>query len=382
MWNKPLLIFTVFLLFLTFPTDTLAGVSPTLLTPQDKSQTTSTKLEWQEPSYALYKSGNTYLIQIDNEISFSVPDKNTYTSNEYYSPKLSQGTWFWRVKAKDSGGTWSNWSSIWSFILVDQITSNSSATPSPLPTPAATSTPTPTPSSTSAVNVFNITNLPNEITSDQTFKPLVNLSLPNNPNAKIYLKGAFKKDGGSNYFGLTKVSGSWVSNNSGYNSQFSITTNNSGNWTGELEVKPDDTDSGFEGPGDYIFKVGRYIDGNSSVSWSNEVNINVSKTSLPTPTLSPIPSPASIITIPTPPDTPSAKLSQKSASASSQIKQASVAGIETTSATPNPSAKIMNQKESKSSIPLLGILIIVAGVAIGFYIRLKDKIKFPLWKNI
>ena len=142
------------------------------------------------------------------------------------------------------------------------LTNSGGTSPSPSPSPSPTSS-------------FTISSIPSEINSDQTFTINVNLILQNYPDSKFYLKGAFKKSDSSNYFGLTKVSSSWIQNGSSYANQFQLTTNSSGSFNGNLEIQPDILDSGYSGTGDYIFKVGRYSDSGSGPTWSNEVNIKI-----------------------------------------------------------------------------------------------------------
>lgn len=143
-----------------------------------------------------------------------------------------------------------------------------SSSPTPTPTPIST------PTSTSSSSTFTISNVPSQIDSTESFSVSVNLSLQNSPNTIFYLKGAFKKTDSSNYFGLTKVSGSWIKNNKTYSDQYKITTDGSGLWSGTLEIQPDILDSGYEGSGDYIFKVARYSE-SGSLSWSNEVIVKI-----------------------------------------------------------------------------------------------------------
>ena len=245
-----------------------AGDPPTLTSPSNNSTVTSSTLNWQAPSYSLY-STDPYRVQVDDDPSFpsATINKDYRTKNPYYSPVLNEGVWYWRVKAKDSSGIWSNWSGIWSFTL--QTSSPATPTPTPSPTPSSTS-----PSST-VTSSFTVSDVPSQINSDQSFNVSANLSLPNNPDATFYLKGAFKKADSSNYFGLTKVSGIWIKNGSSYSEQYRITTNSTGNWSGNLEVQPDSGDSGFTGSGDYIFKVGRYTSSGSGPTWSNEATINL-----------------------------------------------------------------------------------------------------------
>ncbi len=98
------------------------------------------------------------------------------------------------------------------------------------------------------------------------------------PTVNFILKGAFKKSDSSNYFGLTKVNSNWVKNSSAYSDQYAITTDSSGNYSGNLEVEIDPFDSGYEGARDYIFKVGRYSSSGSGPTWSNESPIKINVT--------------------------------------------------------------------------------------------------------
>ena len=150
-------------------------------------------------------------------------------------------------------------------------------TPSASPNPSTSSSPASSPSSsssTSSSSSFTISNIPSKIDSTESFNPSISLSLPNSTNTTFYLKGAFKKKDGSNYFGLTKVGESWIKNNQTYSDHLKITTDSSGKWSGNLEMQPDILDNGYEGSGDYIFKVGRYTEV-GSLNWSNEVNVNI-----------------------------------------------------------------------------------------------------------
>lgn len=160
----------------------------------------------------------------------------------------------------------------------------STPTPTSTPLPTSTSTPTATPPPTSIPTSspsLTITNVPSQTSVNQEFP--VSITLTNFPiNTNYYLKGAFKKAGGSNYFGQTLVSGSWVKNSETYTQQFPITTDSSGSWSGILSVRGDPDDSGFTGQDDYIFKVGYYQD--SSISWSNETTIHLNNLSPPSPT--------------------------------------------------------------------------------------------------
>lgn len=194
------------------------------------------------------------------------------TSSGYYS---GAGTYSFKVRrytqSCSSSYTWSN--------ELTTTVSISTPTPSPSSSPSPTATPSPTPSSTSSsssssTSTFIISNIPSQIDSTESFNALVHLSLSNSPNTNLYLKGAFKQKDGTNYFGQTKVNGSWIKNNKTYSDQYKITTDSNGNWAGNLEIMPDIMDSGYEGTGEYIFKTGRYTD-DGSLNWSNETTIKI-----------------------------------------------------------------------------------------------------------
>ncbi|MBI2596825.1 hypothetical protein HYW41_01600 [Candidatus Daviesbacteria bacterium] len=131
-------------LFLFLGVKSVSAISPPVqISPVDNSQVSSSKLTWETPAYPLY-SNDPYRIQVDDNSDFSSVYRDYKTERNYYKPVLTEGTWYWRIKAKDSSGTWSDWSNSWSFIFA-------SATPSPepsptqTPTPSSTPTPTPTP---------------------------------------------------------------------------------------------------------------------------------------------------------------------------------------------------------------------------------------------
>lgn len=94
---------------------------------------------------------------------------------------------------------------------------------------------------------------------------------------KIYLKGAFYKEGSSNYFGFTKFNDSWIKNSETSKSQREVTI---GGWDNSVVVKLDYDDTGYTGVGDYKFKLGFYYltsGGNiSSVNWStNSLDVSI-----------------------------------------------------------------------------------------------------------
>jgi hypothetical protein len=257
---------------LIFSKPVFAGESPTQLGPAYGSTVTLSKLEWQAPTYPLYSNGSPYLVVVDNDQDFSSPEKNSvYLTNNYYSPKLDLGTWYWRVRAKDLDGNWSEWSPAWSFTLSDSTpipSSQLSPTNNPIPTPTSI----PNSTATSIPSDFSISGVPTQINSDQSFIVSINLSIPGKANTDYYLSGVFKSVDGTRYFGLTKTDLEWKQYSSDKGNRYKITTDSSGIWTGNLQVKPDAKDSDYKGSGDYIFKVGRYTSSGSGPTWSNEVS--------------------------------------------------------------------------------------------------------------
>lgn len=257
-----------------------AADPPILISPPDNSsQDKSPKLVW-EYSGECIESGSCFKNEVDNNSDFSSAEKSTYTNNFNYSPQgLSEGVWNWRVKAKDKSEKWSEWSNIFKFT----ITAQSAAASPTNPDPQTTTTPQPSPLSSSSKKSsghFEIKDIPSEINSDQEFDISVSLNLPEKTNTGFYLKGAFKKSDSSNYFGFT-LNGDWVKNNSSYSSQYKIATDSEGKWAGKIKVRPDSLDSGFDGSGNYILKVGRYSDSGSGPVWSNELNIKINEVKSP-----------------------------------------------------------------------------------------------------
>lgn len=350
MSGKLIILTILLLLFGVQPV--LANDPPILQSPSNASTTTSPKLEWQVPSYQLYPT-NPYRIQVDDDSSFAIPKKDYYTSNTNYTPSLDPGTWYWKVKAKDSTGAPSEWSSVWSFTLTPSSTPVQTNTPTPT---ASDATPQPSPS-------FTISNIPSQINSDQSFTVSVNISTTGN----FYCKGAFKKSDSSNYFGLTKVSGNWIKNNSNFANQSQCSSNFN------LEIKPDVDDSGYTGSGDYIFKVAKYDTDGGNLTWSSDVTIKINNKETSTPAGNPTPKPSSK---PSPSSIPSSVKPQSSTpkptpSINSQYQIASVEGIET-SATPEAKVEVKNQKQTTPLI-WIGLILIFAGSGSIGYIYLRRK---------
>lgn len=360
-----LIVIFLFLFFLAQPI--FAIDTPVLTSPSNNSTLSSIPtFSWQAVSGSVG-----YNILIDDEPTVTSPYVKTpyYPTNPSYSPQtLNPGTYYWKVKAKDSSGQYGNFSNIWSFTL-QSISSSPSPTPAPSSTPQLSSTS----SSSTSSSSFTISDLPSQINSDQSYSISVNLSLPNNPNTSFYLKGAFKKADSSNYFGLTRVSGSWIKNGSSYSSQYPITTDSSGNWSGNLEVQPDTEDSGFTGSGDYIFKVARYTSSGSGPIWSNESNIKIVSIETNEQDGTDTSSTSDPSTL------PSISVSVKKTVTSNQSKSydslvyhnATVAAA-TTSANP-PTIAVKTQRNTSNFISWIGTSLILTGTSLLAYIYLRSR---------
>lgn len=174
------------------------------------------------------------------------------------------------------GGTWnvleSSSKNQSNLVFIDP----SAPLPNPTQNPSPSYTPSPTPTA-----VFQIYEMPKNINSNNEIEVDINL-IGLIKDTSYFLKGAFSKQDSTNYFGKTFVSGNWVKNNSSYSSQLSITTDSSGNWNGKIKVMPDESDKGFSGSGEYNFKVARYNQDGSHLTWSNTQSVIIGKQ--PTPT--------------------------------------------------------------------------------------------------
>lgn len=283
------------------------------------------------------------------------------TSSSYYS---GPGTYSLKVRRYTQSGSTYTWSNEISLVV-------NLSTPTPTSTP--TSTPFPTSSPPPSTSSFTISNIPSQINSDEVFNVSVNLSLPNNPNTNFYLKGAFKKSDSSNYFGLTKVSGNWIKNGSTYLSQYSITTDSSGNWSGNLEVKPDTEDAGYIGTDDYTFKVSRYTSSGSGPTWSNESTIKIINTSSDnqggaskTSTSSTNPTSS--------PQTSKSKVtdSQQSKNYDRPVYHTASVAAATVSATPTSNVEVKTEKRA-NFIPWIGVALIFCGIGSLIFIYLRQR---------
>lgn len=259
-------LFTAAFFYLTLPIVVYAASTPVLISPENNASIndSSPKLSWQySDSCPTDTTNNCFKVDVDDSSDFFSINKSTYTNNLYYSPQnLSFGVWYWRVKAKDQAGNWSDYQN--SSFKIEEINQIETT---PFPTSSASSL-------TGGSNIqqskdeFLVSNLPANIFASKSFS--VNIVIANlEPNSLYFIKGAFFKSGSTNYFGKTLVSGNWVKNSQSYTNQVSFTTDNSGNWQGTMTLLVDNEDSGFLGSGEYSFKAGRYNSSGSGPTWSD-----------------------------------------------------------------------------------------------------------------
>lgn len=268
-------LFYVIIFLFILPQNAFAS-TPQLLDPANNHVTNdkSPKLNWNQTNDCP-SSGNCYVVEVSKYNDFSELEKSTYTNNTYYSPILTEGTWFWRVKAKDSENIWSEYSEIRTVVITNQV--NPSSTPNPTQSPSSTLQPSPIPqggNNEKEKQSFNIQINKNNIDSKDIVEINIDLKALT-PNTSYYLKPSFYQEGSTNYFGYSEINNSWIKNSVTATNQYKITTDSSGNWQGKLNTKVDPDDSGFKGSGDYQLKVGRYTDTGSGLTWSNNISVSI-----------------------------------------------------------------------------------------------------------
>lgn len=254
--------------------------------------------------------------KVDGSNYFGLTQKDgnwvTYTSSNFSTlPEVTtddQGTWHGTLKIKLDTAS-SNFNGNGNYVLqikrfteggsssfsdnqVQVAVSGSVASPAPSASsgPTASSSPDASLDSNDGKLHFTFSAAPSSVNSDQTFSVSVVLS-NDKPNQELYLKGAFFKDGSTNYFGKTQINGTLVKNSASYSDQQKITTDSGGNWSGSLTVMPDDSDSGFTGSGNYKFKIAKYTSSGSGPTWTDSVTITINYIATPAPSSNPTATP-------------------------------------------------------------------------------------------
>jgi hypothetical protein len=118
--------------------DTTPPPQPTLQAPQNNYTITSLPytFDWSDVNDNNTGGSNpcVYHLQIAKDQSFSSPEVNEpwLQQSQYTLTSIPNGTYYWRVRAKDSSGNASSWTSAWA-VIVDVPTSGDK-TPPPAPT--------------------------------------------------------------------------------------------------------------------------------------------------------------------------------------------------------------------------------------------------------
>lgn len=170
-----------------------------------------------------------------------------------------------------------------------------------------------------AATSVGLGSIPDSVDQSQDFSLDVSL-LCTGCTSDSYLRAVFY-GGGTSYFGFTQDNnGNWVNAPGGSCTQYYKVASGDllgGSWSGRLRVKPDKDNAFFNGPGDYLFKIGRYTGSCSSPVWSGETTVTITGPTAtptpgdtPTPTPTPRPTPTPTPTLPpTPTNTPVPTLS-------------------------------------------------------------------------
>jgi hypothetical protein len=153
---------------------------------------------------------------------------------------------------------------------------------------------------------LTVTNIPSGVDQAQEFSADISF-LCSGCTSDSFLRGVLYPSGTS-YFGFTKDNnGAWVNASGGSCTQYykiAAEEIKEGSWSGTLQFKVDNESSYYQGPGDYLFKVGRYTASCGAPTWSSETTITVTgPTASPTPAPTNTPAPTSV-SKPTPTRTP------------------------------------------------------------------------------
>ncbi|MBN1427587.1 MAG: hypothetical protein JXB07_04325, partial [Anaerolineae bacterium] len=102
----------------TLEVDGQMPATPTLLSPADGSTTNdlTPAFDWSDGIDVSY-----YRLQVDDNANFSSPILDVWVRASTHSPRtaLSNNTYTWRVRIQDTMGTWSDWSTPWTLIVLN-----------------------------------------------------------------------------------------------------------------------------------------------------------------------------------------------------------------------------------------------------------------------
>jgi len=233
---------------------------------------------------------------------------------------------------------------------------------------------------------------PNVIEADSTFEVLVNF-VTTAKKTTYFLAGSFYKQKGGKLFGYTQVGDGFVSRVASPSSYFPITTSDEGSWSGKIKLKAGIDGEGFEGEGDYYFRIDRFTGKTESpAESSNTVEIKLKYlppvTPSPTPTATPTAKPTTTPEATNSP-TPSATVAPTSKPKVTknltlptpilEINLASTSGEELAATQASSPAAVLGTTDETShrtgaTVILIGSLILASG-AIPLSIKLVPQVK-------
>ena len=156
---------------------------------------------------------------------------------------------------------------------------------------------------------FDLQNAPSQIGTSDEYTVDVTLSISVPDGTVYYLRGAFYKQGTSNYCGYTWNGSNWFNGpyTADWKQLLKITIVNH-SWSGQVKAKIDSSDSGCNSSGAYQFRLERFNDtssdgGGTFNDTQNEQTVTVI---IPTPTPTPtdVPTPTATPKLPTSTPTP------------------------------------------------------------------------------
>lgn len=213
-----------------------------------------------------------------------------------------------------------------------------------------------------------------------------NVSLNCSGCSDSYLRGVFYPTGTS-YFGFTQDNAGNYNNSpaASCTNYFKVAQSDlfSGTWSGTLKFKPDKESPYYNGPGEYLFKVGRYTSSCGSPTWSSEITIAITG---PTPT--PSPTIVASSSQPTPTPGPSSTITSPKPTASFQQIASSSSSVSANTKLPKLMPVSSQKPESKKAVLgtsrdnlfvyaiIVGLVFIVAALTIFFREKIRSLLPF------
>ncbi|MEK7551053.1 MAG: hypothetical protein AAB532_00415 [Patescibacteria group bacterium] len=211
---------------------------------------------------------------------------------------------------------------------------------------------------------FTFSGAPSTLNESETLLVNVNLQINNSSGNIYYIKGVFAHtDTPSSYLGYTKNNnGDWQNDDQSDTTQYyKVTMDSDNQWSGQIEFKLDTQDSSFKGSGNYNFKLGRYTETGTNVTWClsestpcESVVINVvAPTPTLTPTLTPTPIPTNTLT-PTKSPTPTPTIKPTTTITPTSVPSSTKTPTPKTTSSPTPTITSVLDISQSPSQSVLG----------------------------